>query len=72
MTLKLDVEYWAEDVRKTGEEYERWSQTTGTSTPEPVRNFIAALECYNTALEDQSTKLKRKLRRAHLSKGAKR
>ena len=68
MDKRKDVDYWAEDVKRTRKNYEAWKERSPASEPEVVSAFVVALECHNDALADYSIQLRRKLRRANTAK----
>jgi len=71
MATRMEVNYWAEDVKKAKEEFERWKETSRVPAPEVVDAYITALECHNSALSEFAVKSRRKLRRARAKNAAK-
>ena len=68
MATRMDVNFWARDVKQTRSGYERWKANTPDTEASATSDYIAALECHNAALEEHVIKLRRKLRRARASK----
>jgi len=68
MEKREHVDFWAEDVKITRKKYEAWRENLPAPEPEAISAFVAALECYNDALEDYSIQLRRKLRRTNTKK----